>query len=150
MSIKQLTTEEIIDLVGTHHAGTKMKYPSRGLQPYYEWLLQSLHLLAESSAFPFRVARDDANDTSVFILPGRASIGSVALDYTGETIDLAAYNNGTAYLWLEDDAGSPLISSANDATGWPGGAHIKLAEVTLAAGRITQIIDRRFETMLKG
>lgn len=149
MSIKELTSQELADLVDTRHAATGVAYAPRGLQPYYEWLLRSVHLLAESSAGAFRVAKDDESDTSIIILPGRASISGVALEFPGDVMELAAYNNDTALVWLEDNAGQTDINVTDAATGWPGGSHIKLAEVTLVAGEITQIIDRRFETILK-
>ena len=148
MTIQELSTSEIEQRVSTRHAGTGIEYPPSGLQPYYHWLVRTLHLLAESSAAALRVAEDDTNATTVRIMPGRASIGGVALSYDGGTIDLSTYNNDTAYIWLENDGGA-AVKVADDATGWPGGAHIKLAEVTLASGEITEIVDRRFETMLK-
>jgi hypothetical protein len=148
MTIKELTPDQIEQRVGTRHAGTGIEYPPSGLQPYYHWLMRTLHLLAESSAAALRVARDDADATTIRVLPGRASIGGVALAYAGGTVDLAAHNNDTAYVWLEDDGGA-TVKTAGAATGWPATAHIKLAEVTLAGGEITDVLDRRFETFLK-
>ena len=149
MTIEQLSPSEIEQRAGTRHAATGIEYPPNGLQPYYHWLIRTLHLLAESSAAALRVARDDTSAATVRILPGRASIGGAPLVYDGGTVDLGPYNNDTAYLWLEDDGGA-AIKTASDGGGWPGGAHIKLAEVTLADGEITDILDRRFESMLKG
>lgn len=149
MMFRDLTTDEIHALVGGDHGTTGVAYPPAGLQPYYDWLVRTVHKLAESSAGALRVARDDQIDTAVYIAPGRASIGGVALAYGGGTIDLAAFNNDTAYLWFEDDAGAASIGVAGAATGWPAGAHIKLAEATLATGQITAVLDRRFETILK-
>jgi hypothetical protein len=148
MAIEELSSADIEQRVGTRHPRTGLEYPPSGLQPYYQWLMRALHLLAESSAGALRVARDDTSLTTVRVLPGRASIAGVALDYPGGTLDLAALNNDTAYVWLEDDGGAQ-VKTATDATGWPSGAHIKLAEVTLSAGEITAVLDRRFETMLK-
>jgi len=149
MAIQTLSSEQIDSLVGTRHDTTGFDYPPDGLQPYYEWLVRTLHLLAESSCGSLRVAQDDAGGTTVRIAPGRAEISNIALDYTGGTIDLSSYNNDTAYLWLEDDSGSAHIGVDTDANGWPAGAHIKLAEVTLSAGAITTILDRRFETIFR-
>lgn len=148
MTVQDLTDQQIDALANTRHAVTGIAYPPDGLQPYYQWLMRTLHLLAEASCGPLRVAQDDASPTTVAIAPGRASISGAALAYGGGTIDLAAYNNDTAYLWLYDDAGSAAIGVAAASAGWPGGAHIKLAEVTLAAGSVTGILDRRFETIL--
>lgn len=148
MTIRDLSSDQITELVGTRHAVTGVEFPPAGLQPYHEWLVRQLHHLAESSAGNLRVVPDDTAQTTVRVMPGRASIGGVALVYGGGAIDLATYNNDTAYLWLEDDSGAASIGIATDAAGWPGSAHIKLAEVTLAAGVIVEILDRRFETML--
>ena len=71
----------------------------------------------------------------------------MVLDFAGQTSELAAYNNDTAYVWLFDNAGAAGLGIGTDAAGWPGTAHIKLAEVTLAAGVITQLLDRRLETV---
>lgn len=149
MTIEQLSSQQIDQLVGTHHASTGIEYPPEGMQPYYQWLVRTLHLLAESSAANLRVSRAADAPTSVYVAPGRASIAEVVLAHAGETIDLAAHNNDTAYVWLADDDGSASIGVDSAANGWPGGDHIKLAEVTLAAGEITDILDRRFETMMR-
>jgi len=147
MPIKELTPDQIDGLVGTRHAVAGLEYPPNGLQPYYHWLLRSLHLLAESSLGALRVAADDASDTSVIIAPGRATISGVVLDFAGQTIDLSAYNNDTAYIWLFENAGAVGLGIGADAAGWPVTPHIKLAEITLAAGVITQTLDRRLETV---
>jgi hypothetical protein len=147
MPIKELTPDQIDALVGTRHPATGIEYPPNGLQPYYHWLLRALHLLAESSLGNLRVAADDTSDTSVVIAPGRATISSVVVDFAGQTSDLSAYNNDTAYIWLFDNTGTAGLGIGTDAAGWPGTPHIKLAEVALAAGVITQILDRRLETV---
>jgi len=148
MTIQELSNAEIAERVGTRHTSTGIEYPPSGLQPYYQWLVRTLHLLAESSAAALRVADDDTNATTVRVMPGRATVGGVVLAYPGGMLDLAPFNNDTAYLWLEDDGGA-TIEAASDQAGWPADAHIKLAEVTLAGGAITSILDRRFETILK-
>ena len=148
MSIEELNPSEIEQRVGTRHALTGIEYPPDGLQPYYHWLVRTLHLLAESSAAALRVAKDDADQTTVRIMPGRASIAGVALSFEGGTRDLSSYNNTTAYLWLHNDNGSAAIGVDSASNGWPGTDHLKLAEVTLSAGQITDVLDRRFETML--
>lgn len=148
MSIQELTPDQIDSLVGTRHPGTGIEYPPNGLQPYYAWLVRTLHLLAESSLGALRVAEDDSSATAITIAPGRASISGVVLDFAGQTSDLAAFNNDTVYVSLLNIAGEPTIAISADAGGWPIGAHIKLAEVSLAGGVITGILDRRIETVL--
>lgn len=148
MSIKELTPDEIENLVGARHPTTGIEYPPNGLQPYYQWLIRALHLLAESSFGALRVWQDDATPASVFVAPGRASISDVSVEYTGGTLDLSAYNNDTANVWLYELAGTAQIGVADDASGWPGTAHVKLASIVIAAGEITQIIDRRIEHVL--
>lgn len=144
-----LTSQQIAALVGDTHPVTGLSYPEAGLQPYYEWLIRSLHRLAEASAGDLRVWNDADDSASVYVSPGSCSIAGQALTYAGETIDLAAYNNSTALIWVEDNADSPQIGIADTGTGWPVGDHIKLAEAVLASGEVTLITDRRFETILK-
>lgn len=148
MPQRDLTPDEAADLIDTRDPVTGLVYPPAGLQPYHDWLVQSIHRLAASSAGALRVVRGDASDTSVHIAPGRATVDGIVLVYAGGDLELGAYNNDTTLVWLEDDSGSALIGAADDATGWPGGAHLKLAEVTLAGGAVTSITDRRFEAML--
>lgn len=149
MSIRELSSQEIDAVVGTRHSGTGIAYLPEGLQPYYAWLIRTLHLLAESSAGALRVARDGESEVAVRVAPGRASISEVALMYEGGTIDLGAHNNDTVYLSLRDEAGSAAIAVASQGEGWPTAAHIKLAEVTLEGGEVVEILDRRFETIFR-
>lgn len=148
MPIKELTYDEVEDLVGTRHPSTGIEYPPNGLQPYYQWLVRTLHLLAESSLGALRITADDSSDTTVRVIPGRASIVGTVLDHPGQLLDLSGYNNDTTYVWLFDNSGSPAIGVGADATGWPVIAHLKLAEVTIVSGQITQILDRRIEQVL--
>lgn len=147
MSIQELTPDQIDGLVGTRHPSTGIEYPPNGLQPYYRWLIRALHLLAESSFGALRVAQDDSSNTTITIAPGRVTISGVVLDFPGQTSDLSAFNNDTAYVWLRDNAGSPGIGINGASGGWPGISHIKLAEVTITAGAISGILDRRMETV---
>ncbi|MCC6681767.1 MAG: hypothetical protein IT445_12770 [Phycisphaeraceae bacterium] len=148
MTIRDLSSDQITDLVGTRHQTTGVEFPPAGLQPYHEWLVRQLHHLAESSCGALRVMRDDESATTVRVMPGRASIDLAVLAYAGGVFDLAAFNNDTAYLWLEDDSGAASIGVATSGSDWPGTAHLKLAEVTIAAGVVTDILDRRFESIL--
>lgn len=145
MSIKELSPDEIDALIGARHPVTGIEYPPNGLQPYYHWLIRALHLISESTIGAFRIAADDASATAVRVAPGRASLSGVVLDYPGGDVDLSGFNNDTAFVWLYDNAGSAAIGTATDATGWPGLTHLKLAEVMIASGEITQIIDRRID-----
>jgi hypothetical protein len=148
MPIKELTSDEIDSLVGTRHPIAGIEYPPNGLQPYYQWLIRALHLLAESSFGALRVSANDSSDTSVQVAPGRASISDVVLDHPGQTLSLSSYNNDSAYIWLFNSTGTPAIGVGTDAAGWPGTPHLKLAKVTIVAGQITQIVDRRIEQAL--
>ncbi len=148
MPIKELTHDEIESLVGTRHPITGIEYPPNGLQPYYQWLVRTLHLLAEASLGALRISADDSSGTSVQVTPGRASISGVVLDHSGQLLDLSSYNNDTAYIWLFNNSGSPSIGIGTDAAGWPGMSHLKLAEVTIVSGQISQILDRRIEQVL--
>lgn len=149
MATVQLSESQIQPMVGSYHPSVGFSYPPSGLQPYYVWLINALHQLAESSAAAFRVTADDASAMSVRIAPGRATIGSTILVYAAGVLDLASFNNQTALIWLADNAGQAQIQAADSLTGWPASAHIKLAEVTLEAGAITAVLDRRWETILK-
>jgi hypothetical protein len=149
MASKDLTPQQIADLVGSTHPSTGVAYPEAGLQPYYDWLIASLHRLSEASAGDLRVWPDADAASSVWIAPGRCSIAAVALAFEGGSTDLGLYNNDTALIWLQDDAGEASVGVASSSTGWPAGDHLKLAEVVLAGGAIERITDRRFETLLK-
>lgn len=149
MPSQDLTSEQITAFVGSEHPTTGVRYPEAGLQPYYEWLIASLHRLAEASAGDLRVWRDADAATSVWISPGRCSISGQALQYPGGSLDLGRYNNSTALVWIQDNTGTAEIAVAGSAAGWPTGAHLKLAEVQLVSGKVTLIADRRFETFLK-
>lgn len=148
MPIKELTHNEVENLVGTRHTITGIEYPPNGLQPYYHWLIRTLHLLAESSLGALRVSADDSSGTSIRVAPGRASISGVVLDHWGQLLDLSSYNNDTAYIWLFNNSGTPSIGVGADASGWPGMSHLKLAEVTMVSGQISHILDRRIEQIL--
>lgn len=149
MSQMELSPQQISDLVGSRHPATGIAFPPAGLQPYHDWLIQTLHRLAEASAGDLRVGRADAPPTAIHLAPGRCSIGGVGLSLAATTIDLATVNNDTALVWVYDDNGNAVASTATAATGWPSAAHLKLAEVTLAGGAVTGILDRRFETVLR-
>ncbi|MEM6333750.1 MAG: hypothetical protein AAF823_10475 [Planctomycetota bacterium] len=148
MSTPDLTPTQADALTDTRDPRTGLRYPPIGLQPYHRWLLDTLHRLAAHAASDYLVTPDTATPTSIHVAPGRASIGGTPLPHAGTTLELAALNNDTALVHLTDNAGSPELAASASAVGWPATPHIKLAEVTLAAGAITAITDRRFETIL--
>lgn len=151
MSFAELSRDEIESKAGTRHAVTGLTYPAEGLQPYYEWLVRALHLLAESSAGSLRVGPEAGAEAVVRVAPGRATIGGVAVAYEGGLVKLAEMNNDVALVWLEDGGGGAgVVQAAPSSAGWPGGGHIKLAEVTLEAGKIAAVLDRRFEAVFQG
>lgn len=143
-----LTESQIVELVGTRHATTGIEFPPAGLQPYHDWLIRSLHQLAESSFGALRVSPSAAAPTSVCVAPGRANVASEVLSVGEVTLDLAVHNNTTALVWLEEiGGGAGGVAAASLADGWPTSAHLKLAEVTLDAGRVVSVLDRRLESV---
>ncbi|MEM6394599.1 MAG: hypothetical protein AAF797_17670 [Planctomycetota bacterium] len=127
---------------------TGVPFIANGQQPHYDLLVQQLHQLLRVLAplNSLRVYQDDSAATTVGIAAGRCTIGGSVLVYTGGTVSGLA-DNDTTLIWAEDSSGF-AIGSAVDGTGWPGGTHLKLAEVTVVGGVITQILDRRIERML--
>ena len=149
MAVKQKTSSEIDALIDVPHAKTGVLVVERGTQLFDVPINNALLLASEASAGWLQVHADDSANTTARVMAGRAPVNGVTLIYAGGTIDLAAYNNDVAYVWLQDNgSGSAQISAAADGTGWPSGNHVKLAEVTLASGTITSILDRRSETFL--
>lgn len=148
MPLETLTLDQAIARIGQRHDRTGIEYPRPGLQPYFEWLLASLELLADASAGDLRVVRERDAPASVRVMPGRASIGGVKLAFDGALLDLASFDGQTVLLWLEDSSGA-AVNFTDSVSGWPGTAHIPLAEVALAHGEITTVTDLRFETLFK-
>ena len=142
---------QIQALIGTRHATTGITFPPAGLVPYHHWLIQTLHRLAEASFGALRCQPDDQDPASVGIAPGRASIGAAVLELEPTTLDLATFNNDTALVALTVDTGTsgPLVTATRGADGWPGGPHLKLAEVTLAGGQVQQVVDRRLDAVFR-
>ena len=148
MAIEQLSTERIEQLIGNRHQLAGFEYPENGLQPYYQWLMRTIHVLGESSAGWLQVHKDDSSDTVIRTMPGRATIDGVVYYHTGETLDLASFNNDEVYVWLCESGGEAAIAVDSISAGWPSSAHLKLAEVSIDSGVINQIIDRRSERFL--
>ncbi|MCC7408778.1 MAG: hypothetical protein IT442_11950 [Phycisphaeraceae bacterium] len=145
MGLKVLGAEEIEGLVGATHAVVGMEYPPSGLRPYYHWLVQTLHLLAESSAGGLRVGRDSAGPTWVHVGPGRLRLDGEAMAYGGGVLDLGAMNNSAAMVWAAAGEGGAEVGCGMS---WPAQRHLKLAEVTLTDGEVVEVVDRRWESML--
>lgn len=148
MAPRELTAQELLDRVGDRHPVTGIEYPPEGMQPYYAWLLRSLHLLAEASAGHLRVAPDEASDSTLDIAPGRCTIAGVALDHPPQTLDLAAINESTAFVWAHAADNAALADAGPASAGWPSTPHIPLAIVALDAGRIQSVTDLRAQSML--
>ncbi|MEM1353382.1 MAG: hypothetical protein AAGC44_02075 [Planctomycetota bacterium] len=149
MPAKDLTPEQIVALTDTADPTTGVTYPAAGTQPWYEWLIRTVHRLAQSSAGDLAVYADEDAASSIYVAPGRCSIDGVALTYAGGALDLSLFNNATALVYVEDAGGSPSVGAATTLDGWPAGSHLKLAEVTLAGGQVATLLDRRFETILR-
>lgn len=147
MAMQELTPEQIDTLAETEHPLAGFAYPRIGLQPYYHWLIRTLHRLGESSAGWLRVGVDDSSHVAVRVTPGGVTINGQALHYAGGVVDLGALNNDTALLWLYDADGDATVGAGAASAGWPTTAHVKLAQVTLDAGRITQVLDLRSQSI---
>ncbi len=99
------------------------------------------------------VYRDDASAVSVGVGRGRCRIGGGVVTFNGGVLDLASYGDDVVYVWLVDSGGGVgSVGHASDGTGWPGGDHLKLAEVTVSGGAVgvDGILDRRSETVYAG
>ncbi len=150
MTEKILTDSAAAALHGTTDADTGVVYPSLGVLNWSgpraraDDRLIAVSLLANA----FRVFEVDGDTDAIGIRAGRAVIAGVVLTYAGADPAIASLtDNDTTYVWLQDNSGSAQISSAIDGTGWPTTPHIKLAEVTVASGAITGIVDRRAESL---
>lgn len=142
----ELTPEQIDALVGTRHATTDIEFPPQGLQPYHQWLIRTLHRLAECSLGAFRVDQALEGTTSVRVAPGRASINDEVVVFKGQTLDLVSFNNATAKLWLEEASGDAVAQAGED---WPASPHLRLAEVEVSEGVVVAITDLRLEAVFR-
>ncbi|MEM6553533.1 MAG: hypothetical protein AAF750_15565 [Planctomycetota bacterium] len=144
MAIKQLTDSEAANLAGTNDAATGVPFPALNASGWAYDYLRSLQRLLDVSPSDLAVVEVDTAANHAGVLPGSCAFG----DYPGGTGSTPAVttlaDDDTTYIWAESDGSNGVqINSATDATGWPTTAHIKLAEVTMASGAITQITDRR-------
>jgi len=147
MTVKDLTTAEANALSGTRFPRTGMLAIPAATQPHWTEVIRNLKHLDLASASDLMV-KEEATAANIQVMPGRCQIGGKVLSYAGGTVDLSAYNNDTAYVWAYDNSGTLTISAGTDAVGWPATQHIKLGEVTLSAGEITAVTDRRFDDVL--
>ena len=150
MPLTPPSADALHSFVGTVHPVTGVLYPPPGMQPYWEWLVGAVHLLSESSAGQLKVWAAGDLPEGVWIAAGRATIGSKAVAYEGGTLSLAAFNNATAHLWLAESGGDAVVEAGAAGDGWPTASHIRLAEVTLESGRVTAVLDRRWEAAFRG
>ncbi len=149
MAIKDPSSTTINNtLDGTRHEKTGAKYEAKNTEGWWEWIMSTLYHLGEASAGWLQVREDDSSALAVRVTPGRASFDGAAYSYAGGVVS-GLTNNDTTYIWAEIDGGSLTIDSGIDGSGWPATAHLKLAEVTISAGAISGIVDRRQELMLR-
>jgi len=142
-----LTSEQIATLVGSRHPIAEYERPALGLQPYYEWLVQSLEQLGDACVGQLRVSGDSTSDLHVYVAEGSVRFGASLLAVPAQSLDLAAFDDKTALIAVEESGGAAVVSTIDSATDWPTGDHLKLAEVTIFAGEITDIVDRRLDPL---
>jgi len=143
---KLLTDTEAEALLGTTDSVSGIVYPQLAANRWGASFAKMAERIIATSILGnnLRVYKVDGNADAVGIRAGRVTISSVVLSYAGEdpAVDGLA-DNDTTYIWIEDVGSVATIDSAIDGTGWPGGAHFKLAEVTMSSGAITTLTDRR-------
>lgn len=152
MAELRLTDDEALALGGTTDSRAGFLYPTVGEAEYGAKLLRLFAKLAANAVTDLQVYAVASNADAVGVRAGRCTLAGTIYSYAGEDPALDGLtDDDTTYVWAEDDgAGSLQIDSALDGTGWPATAHIKLAEVTMASGVITGIVDRRFEVVVQG
>lgn len=143
MSTQTLSAEQLDSLVGSHHPIVGFEYPPSGLQPYYQWLMNSLHLLAEASAGGLRVTAGDESATHVNVAPGRLTLDGQIWSFGGASVDLAAFNNDVALIALTVVSDAIVVVTNASVDGWPSTPYLALAEITLSGGVITGLLDQR-------
>lgn len=147
MAELQLTDDEALAYSGTTDADAGLTYPTVGDSSWAADLYRLVRRLATLAVFDLHVYPVSGNADAVGVRAGRCRIGATEYSYAGAdpAVDGLA-DNETTYLWAEDDGGGGVqVASAAQGVGWPGTAHLKLAEVTMASGVITSIVDRRIK-----
>ncbi len=145
MDIKLPEVEEINALTGLTDTGTGIVYPANGLQPYYLWLMQTIHQLNACTDTNYKTWDSAESDTSVYISQGKCRISGTDLTSLNGTIELAQFNNSTVNIAIIDGntQGQSGVGIIERNTIWPSIDHFKIAKVTLANGKITNIKDQR-------
>lgn len=143
MSEKILSDATALALSGTTDTGTGAVYPTLTINNWAATMYRWMHRLlgSTSRANQLRVCEVDGNADAVAIKAGRVRLGGTDITYAGAdpAVD-GLTNNDITYVWL---TAAGAISSAIDGTGWPATVHMPLAEVTMASGAITAIVDAR-------
>lgn len=147
MAQKKLTDAEAATKYGTTDRG--LTYPAVTNNNWGPDVIRSLFRLLEMTLDDLQAYQTDANADSVGVRAGRGVIDGTNCTYAGadEAVTSLA-NNDTTYVWATASSGAIAIASAIDGTGWPSVPHIKLAEVTMAAGVISALVDRRYGVAL--
>lgn len=148
----KLTDDQAVALSATTDSSTGAVYPSVAVNNWAAAIYRFLHrvLAALNVANALRVYTIDSNADAVGVRPGRIDIAGTVLDYAGAdpAVD-GLTNNATTYIWIYNSSGSAAVASGASGGGWPTYEHIKLAEVTMASGVITTIVDRRSEAVYR-
>lgn len=147
MAVKDITTADVTQLVNTRDLLTGLTYPESGKQPWHNWLIQTLAHQSQASAYWLLVKEDDANDTTVRVMPGWLTIDGSQRQFTGDVIDLVAYDDSNAYVWMYLSGGDATIGAGPTL---PSSSHVPLAMVALASGAITSVDDLRPAGMMVG
>lgn len=145
MAQKQLTDAEAANLYGTTDANG-MPTPAVTKNNWGPDMVRSLARLSAIGFADLQVYETDDAADAIAVRSGRITIRGTAYTYAGADPAVSSIaNNDTTYVYAYVAGGAIAIGSALDATGWPALSHVKLAEVTLAAGVITAIVDRRLD-----
>lgn len=146
MSEKALTDEQAVALSGTTDATTGVTFPQVASNNWAAAIYRTFQRMIDAllRANDLRVYPVEGNADAVGVRPGRIRFGGTALAYAGAdpAVD-SLTNNATTYVWAYNNSGVIAISSSTSA--WPAYPHRRLAEVTMASGAITAILDRRSE-----
>lgn len=146
MAQKQLTDAEAASLYGTTDADSGVPTPAVTKNNWGPDMVRTIDRLSAVAFDDLQVYETDDADDSIAVRPGRVAIRGTGYTYAGADPAVSSVaNNDTTYVWAYVSGGAIAIGSAIDATGWPATPHVKLAEVTLSAGAITTIVDRRFD-----
>ncbi len=153
MAAKDKTSSQVEALAGTRDARTGLLHWAVGDTAYAAKVGNALHHLALAAAFWLLVKESDSNNTSVQVQQGHVPVGNALINYAGGTVDLAAHDDDTAYVWAYNSGthAAPVaaIGFDSDGNGWPSVDHVKLATVTLVSGAITSIVDLRGQSVVR-